>query len=104
MTAAMTRPGLRSPSPRRGPCTGARSWQHSRGGGVRRPWRVAYVRFPVRWGFWVSARTSMGESAGVSLKGIGRSFGVIDAIRRLSLHIEEGETVGLLGPNGDGKT
>src|SRR5262245_19695658 len=47
---------------------------------------------------------SMGESAGVSLRGLARSFGEVEAVRGVSLHIEEGETVGLLGPNGAGKT
>jgi ABC-2 type transport system ATP-binding protein len=46
----------------------------------------------------------MGESAGVSLRGLARSFGEVEAVRGVSLHIEEGETVGLLGPNGAGKT
>jgi ABC-2 type transport system ATP-binding protein len=46
----------------------------------------------------------MGESAGVSLRGLARSFGEVEAVRSVSLHIEEGETVGLLGPNGAGKT
>ncbi len=46
----------------------------------------------------------MGESAGVDLRDLGRSFDHVAAVRGVSLHIEEGETVGLLGPNGAGKT
>jgi ABC-2 type transport system ATP-binding protein len=46
----------------------------------------------------------MGESAGVELRDLGRSFDHVAAVRGISLHIEEGETVGLLGPNGAGKT
>jgi ABC-2 type transport system ATP-binding protein len=46
----------------------------------------------------------MGESSGVELRDLGRSFDHVAAVRGISLHIEEGETVGLLGPNGAGKT
>jgi branched-chain amino acid transport system ATP-binding protein len=33
-----------------------------------------------------------------------RSFGGLTAIRALDLHVAEGETIGLIGPNGSGKT
>ncbi|MCY3800443.1 MAG: ATP-binding cassette domain-containing protein, partial [Chloroflexi bacterium] len=31
-------------------------------------------------------------------------YGKIDVVRSLSLHVDEGEHVGLFGPNGHGKT
>lgn len=40
----------------------------------------------------------------VSTKGVSKSFGRIDAVKDLSLDINEGEIFGLLGPNGSGKT
>jgi len=46
----------------------------------------------------------MGESAGVDLHDLGRSFDHVEAVRGISLRVAEGETMGLLGPNGAGKT
>jgi len=46
----------------------------------------------------------MGESAGVVLDGLGRSFDHLEAVRGISLQIAQGETLGVLGPNGAGKT
>jgi ABC-2 type transport system ATP-binding protein len=40
----------------------------------------------------------------VSMKGVCRSFGEIQAIRNLDLDIEKGAIHGLLGPNGSGKS
>jgi branched-chain amino acid transport system permease protein len=40
----------------------------------------------------------------LSLKGLGRSFGGVEALADLSFDIEEGGTYGLIGPNGAGKT
>ena len=46
----------------------------------------------------------MDEEIAVSMKGVRRSFGEIQAIRNLDLDIERGAIHGLLGPNGSGKS
>src|SRR5262249_15109044 len=61
------------------------------------------VAFPGWWGSGICP-PSMGESAGVDLHDLRRSFGEVEAVRGVSLHIEGGGTGGLLGPNGAGKT
>jgi branched-chain amino acid transport system permease protein len=43
-------------------------------------------------------------AARVALRHVGRRFGGVDALRDVSLTIECGEVVGLIGPNGSGKT
>lgn len=40
----------------------------------------------------------------VSVRGLKKSYGPVDAVRGVSLNIREGEVFGLLGPNGAGKT
>ena len=40
----------------------------------------------------------------ISMRGLGRRFGDLWAVRRLTLDIHAGEILGLLGPNGAGKT
>lgn len=40
----------------------------------------------------------------LEVKDLTKSFGRLLAVNRFSLHIEEGESLGLIGPNGSGKT
>lgn len=40
----------------------------------------------------------------LSLDNVSKSFGGLMAVKRLSLGVEEGEVLGLIGPNGSGKT
>jgi len=40
----------------------------------------------------------------VSVRGLKKSYGDVEAVRSASLEIREGEIFGLLGPNGAGKT
>ena len=46
----------------------------------------------------------MAAAAGIELKGLGKSFGDVRAVRGIDVSIAPGETVALLGPNGAGKT
>ncbi|UQX88929.1 ABC transporter ATP-binding protein [Jatrophihabitans telluris] len=41
---------------------------------------------------------------GIELTGLRKSFGALEAVRGVDLHIAAGETVALLGPNGAGKS
>lgn len=49
-----------------------------------------------------NARDSGG--AGISVRGVGRSFGTVHAVREASLEVRPGSVTGLIGPNGAGKT
>ena len=40
----------------------------------------------------------------ISLRGLTRKFGDLTAVDHLSLEVEKGEIVGLVGPDGAGKT
>ena len=46
----------------------------------------------------------MSERPILEAQGLSKSFGHIEAVKEVSLTINEGETYGLLGPNGSGKT
>src|SRR4051812_36530149 len=41
---------------------------------------------------------------GVQLRSVAKSYGAVQAVRHVDLHIAPGETVALLGPNGAGKS
>ena len=41
---------------------------------------------------------------GLQIRGLSRTFGEVVALRDVNLEIKPGEVVGLLGPNGCGKT
>jgi len=43
-------------------------------------------------------------SAALEARGLSKSYGRLEALRDLSLRVEEGEVFGFLGPNGAGKT
>ncbi|MSR28989.1 MAG: ATP-binding cassette domain-containing protein [Phycisphaerales bacterium] len=40
----------------------------------------------------------------VSLRGVGKRFGSVEAVKSLDLRVERGSLIGLLGPNGAGKS
>lgn len=40
----------------------------------------------------------------LNVEGLSKSFGGLKAINNLDFHVEEGEIVGIIGPNGSGKT
>ncbi len=46
----------------------------------------------------------MAETALLSLRGVSKSFGGVDAVRDVSFDVNAGQSVGLVGPNGAGKT
>lgn len=40
----------------------------------------------------------------LKVRGVGKSFGGVQALQSVDLHVEQGETLGLMGSNGAGKT
>ena len=40
----------------------------------------------------------------IDIKGITKSFGSLQVLKGIDLHIDKGEVVGIVGPSGAGKT
>jgi phosphonate transport system ATP-binding protein len=51
-----------------------------------------------------SASSSDGLTAAISLEGVSKAYGTLEALGSLDLRIQAGETVGVMGPSGSGKT
>ena len=52
----------------------------------------------------MSAALSLSAGATLEVRGLGKSFGGIKAVKDISFDVRPGEIVGLIGPNGAGKT
>lgn len=52
----------------------------------------------------MSTDTLSMQSRGLDVRGLGKSFGGIHAVKDISFQVNPGEIVGLIGPNGAGKT
>jgi branched-chain amino acid transport system ATP-binding protein len=55
------------------------------------------------WNLQIS-KTGVANMSFLNVEGVSKSFGGLMAIRNLNFHVEEGEIVGIIGPNGSGKT
>lgn len=51
-----------------------------------------------------STHTPAGETGRITVDGLGKRFGPVEAVRDLSFTVEPGSVTGFLGPNGSGKT
>ncbi|WP_308251971.1 ATP-binding cassette domain-containing protein [Pseudonocardia sp. KRD291] len=51
-----------------------------------------------------STHTPDGNVGRITVEGLGKQFGPVDAVRDLSFTVEPGSVTGFLGPNGSGKT
>jgi ABC-2 type transport system ATP-binding protein len=47
---------------------------------------------------------SAGNGAAISVRGLRKSYGTLEAVRGIDFEVHQGEVFGLLGPNGAGKT
>src|SRR5262249_60724918 len=84
------------------------------GGGLRRkPVRIASLStedtrkeraMPARRTDERAIDRSVGESAAISVRGLSKRFGRIEAVSDLSFEVRPGAVTGFLGPNGAGKT
>src|SRR4051794_12634232 len=52
----------------------------------------------------MTTTTTRAAAPAVSLTGVTKSFGDVQAVRGIDLELEQGEIVAFLGPNGAGKT
>lgn len=51
-----------------------------------------------------AARAATGATPAISVEGLSKRFGAVEAVRELSLTVGRGKVFGFLGPNGAGKT
>src|SRR3954453_9821264 len=46
----------------------------------------------------------MGDAPAITVRGLSKSYGSLEAVRSIDFEVDRGEVFGLLGPNGAGKT
>src|SRR5437763_4369677 len=46
----------------------------------------------------------MGDAPAITVRGLSKSYGSLEAVRSIDFQVDRGEVFGLLGPNGAGKT
>jgi ABC-2 type transport system ATP-binding protein len=56
------------------------------------------------WGRGEAAEAGSGDSLVVCVRGLTKDYGAVHAVRDVDLDVRRGECVGVLGPNGSGKT
>jgi branched-chain amino acid transport system permease protein len=69
--------------------------------GLIERWRAGTLRMPALTG---QARRDVSAGAILELSSVRKSFGGLTAVDDVSLTVESGEILGLIGPNGSGKT